>query len=154
MLGLEHSLPRWLIDDTADISNGRVFVFHTQTPLFVGELLPEDEAELRGIEFQRTLRTGRNSHHGGWRNHCSTLRNCAAPLWRPFSATTKCAGDETMKRSPNLKWLRVLELPRALRWVACSGRVGDAAVLPGKCESSHCSITVANHRRMSIRSAN
>ena len=48
-LGVEHSLPEWLIDDTADITNARVFVVHTQEPRFVGELLPEEEAEISGI---------------------------------------------------------------------------------------------------------
>lgn len=50
-LGIDHSLPRWLIDDTADITNGRVFVVHTQAPRFIGELLPEDEATLDGVEI-------------------------------------------------------------------------------------------------------
>jgi len=50
-LGLDHSLPRWLIDDTADITNARVFIFHTQEPRFIGEVLPDDEpgALLGGI---------------------------------------------------------------------------------------------------------
>jgi len=50
-LGIDQSLPRWLIDDTADITNARVFVVHTQTPQFIGELLPEEEASLEGIEL-------------------------------------------------------------------------------------------------------
>ena len=41
--------PRWLIDDTAGISDARVFVAHLATPRFVGELLPEDEAPIDGI---------------------------------------------------------------------------------------------------------
>lgn len=43
--------PRWLIDDTADITNARVFVFHTYTPRFLGELLPDDEAPPGGATF-------------------------------------------------------------------------------------------------------
>lgn len=51
VLGLDHSLPRWLIDDTADVENARVFAMHTQTPRLIGEILPEDEAELDGVEL-------------------------------------------------------------------------------------------------------
>ena len=43
--------PRWLIDDTADITDARVFVAHTQTPRFVGELIPEHESRLEGLEL-------------------------------------------------------------------------------------------------------
>lgn len=43
--------PRWLIDDTTGISEGRVFVAHLQTPRFVGELLPDAEADLEGFTF-------------------------------------------------------------------------------------------------------
>lgn len=50
-LGIEHSLPRWLIDDTADVTNARMFAVHTQEPRLLGELLPGDEAELEGIEL-------------------------------------------------------------------------------------------------------
>ena len=49
-LGIDHTLPRWLIDDTADISNARLFAIHTQDPRLIGELLPEDEAGLDGIQ--------------------------------------------------------------------------------------------------------
>lgn len=41
-------LPRWLIDETADLSQARVFVVHTQTPRFFGELFPADETPLAG----------------------------------------------------------------------------------------------------------
>lgn len=44
-------IPRWLIDDTADISEARVFVTHTREPRFTGELLPEHESHLDGIEL-------------------------------------------------------------------------------------------------------
>jgi hypothetical protein len=50
-LGLDHVLPRWLIDDTADISNARVFAVHTQEPRLIGELLPEDEGGLDAIQL-------------------------------------------------------------------------------------------------------
>jgi hypothetical protein len=50
-LGIDYTLPRWLIDDTADVSNARIFAAHTQEPRLIGELLPEDEAELNGIEL-------------------------------------------------------------------------------------------------------
>ncbi|HUT58855.1 MAG TPA: hypothetical protein VNA25_13495 [Phycisphaerae bacterium] len=50
-LGIDHSLPRWLIDDTADISNARIFCVHTQFPRMIGELLPEDEAELESFQI-------------------------------------------------------------------------------------------------------
>lgn len=36
-------LPRFLIDDTAEIGDARIFVTHTQRPRFVGELFIEDE---------------------------------------------------------------------------------------------------------------
>ncbi len=48
---MTHDTPRWLIDDTADITEARVFVTHTQTPRFSGELIPEDESRLEGIEL-------------------------------------------------------------------------------------------------------
>lgn len=41
-------MPRFLIDDTAGISDAQIFVVHTQTPRFIGELVPEDEAEVIG----------------------------------------------------------------------------------------------------------
>lgn len=41
--------PRWLIDDTAGVSDGRIFVAHMIAPRFVGELLPDDEADIHGI---------------------------------------------------------------------------------------------------------
>lgn len=43
------ALPRWLIDDTADIGQARVFVVHTARPRFVGELFPGDETPLAGV---------------------------------------------------------------------------------------------------------
>jgi len=50
-LGIDHSLPRWLIDDTADVSNARIFALHTHEPRLIGELLPEEEAGLDGIQL-------------------------------------------------------------------------------------------------------
>jgi len=37
------NLPRFLIDDTAELGDARVFVTHTDRPRFVGELFIEDE---------------------------------------------------------------------------------------------------------------
>lgn len=51
MLGIDHTLPRWLIDDSADVTNARVFAIHTQEPRLIGELLPSEEAALEGIEL-------------------------------------------------------------------------------------------------------
>ena len=48
-LGIDHMLPRWLIDDTSDICNARIFVVHTQEPRFVGELMPEAEADAADV---------------------------------------------------------------------------------------------------------
>lgn len=45
------ALPRWLIDDTADLGAARVFVAHTQRPRFFGELFPGDEAPLAGVSI-------------------------------------------------------------------------------------------------------
>ena len=50
-LSIDHTLPRWLIDDTADATNARIFAFHTQEPRLIGELLPEEEAGLEGIQL-------------------------------------------------------------------------------------------------------
>lgn len=50
-LGIDRVLPRWLIDDTADVTNARVFAIHTQEPRLIGELLPEEEAGLEGIQL-------------------------------------------------------------------------------------------------------
>lgn len=41
----DHDFPRWLIDDTSGIADARVFVAHMRTPRFVGELLPDAEAD-------------------------------------------------------------------------------------------------------------
>ena len=38
-------IPEWLIDDTAEIGEARVFCTHTRMPMFVGELLPDDELQ-------------------------------------------------------------------------------------------------------------
>ena len=43
--------PRWLIDDTTGIANGRIFVAHLALPRFVGELLPDEEAPIDGVTF-------------------------------------------------------------------------------------------------------
>ena len=40
---------RWVIDDTAGITEGRVFVVHLEDPSFVAELIPEDEAPISGL---------------------------------------------------------------------------------------------------------
>lgn len=54
-------LPRFLIDDTAGLGDAQVFVMHTQTPRFIGELVPEDEAsvigqiELSGLPYHEVL---------------------------------------------------------------------------------------------------
>lgn len=45
------TIPRWLIDDTSDLGNARIFCVHTQTPRLIGELVPEDEAHLEGIQI-------------------------------------------------------------------------------------------------------
>lgn len=37
--------PRWLIDDTSGFSDARVFIVHLAAPRFVGELVPDDEAQ-------------------------------------------------------------------------------------------------------------
>ena len=50
-LGIDNTLPRWLIDDTSDITNARIFCVHTHEPRLIGELLPEDEAGLDGIQI-------------------------------------------------------------------------------------------------------
>ncbi len=42
-------IPEWLIDDTTDITDARVYVAHTREPRFFGELVPEDEADPDGI---------------------------------------------------------------------------------------------------------
>lgn len=44
-------LPRWLIDDTADLTNARMFAVHTRAPRLIGELVPEDESAIDGIQF-------------------------------------------------------------------------------------------------------
>lgn len=41
--------PKWMIDDTAAISDARVFVAHLESPRFVGELMADDEADIDGI---------------------------------------------------------------------------------------------------------
>lgn len=50
-----HDFPRWLIDDTSGIGDARVFVTHLREPRFVGELLPDDEADPHGITLAAPL---------------------------------------------------------------------------------------------------
>ena len=45
------SIPRFLIDDTAEIGDARVFVCHTRKPRFFAEIVPEEDATRAGIEF-------------------------------------------------------------------------------------------------------
>ena len=52
---IAHGFPRWLIDDTAGIGDARVFVAHMRTPRFVGELLPDAEADPSGVTFAAPL---------------------------------------------------------------------------------------------------
>lgn len=51
----EPQFPRWMIDDTSGIADARVFVAHMQSPRFVGELLPDDEAPIDGITISAPL---------------------------------------------------------------------------------------------------
>lgn len=46
---MHSQFPRFLIDDTTGIVDGRVFVAHMAEPRFVGELMPDDEADIEGI---------------------------------------------------------------------------------------------------------
>lgn len=48
---MKHYTPKFLIDDTAEISDARIFVMHTEHPRFIGELLPSEEALLSGVTF-------------------------------------------------------------------------------------------------------
>jgi len=47
--------PRWLIDDTSGITDARVFVAHMMPPRFVGELMPDDEADIAGVTLAAPL---------------------------------------------------------------------------------------------------
>ncbi len=38
MLGMTHTLSRWLMDDTTEQSKQRIFCIHTQAPEFIGEI--------------------------------------------------------------------------------------------------------------------
>lgn len=52
---MPETFPRWLIDDTTGIADARVFVAHLNEPRFVGELLPDEEAELGGVTIAAPL---------------------------------------------------------------------------------------------------
>ncbi len=45
-------LPRFLIDDTADLGNARIFIAHTQDPRFIGELFIDDEEGESGAPIE------------------------------------------------------------------------------------------------------
>ena len=38
--------PRWIIDDTANLYDARLYVVHTQYPRIFGEILPPDDEDL------------------------------------------------------------------------------------------------------------
>jgi hypothetical protein len=45
--------PEWLIDDTAQIGEARIFAVHTASPRFIGEVIPD--RELGTDEFREDL---------------------------------------------------------------------------------------------------
>ena len=45
----DERLPEWLIDDTASITQAQIWVTHTRSPRFFGELLCYDEAPTEGV---------------------------------------------------------------------------------------------------------
>lgn len=51
MVDLVRDIPRWLIDDTSDVGEARIFAVHTWKPRLIGELLPEAEAGLEGLQL-------------------------------------------------------------------------------------------------------
>jgi hypothetical protein len=73
-LGLDQTLPRWLIDDTAEIERTRVFIFHTQEPKFVGEVVPAEKADLDGIKL--TLPGGKVVSRIAWYDNPSIEMIC------------------------------------------------------------------------------
>lgn len=56
-------LPEWLIDDTADIGEARIFAVHTSAPRLIGELIPD--RELGADEFREDM-TGLTLAANGW----------------------------------------------------------------------------------------
>lgn len=42
MLGMTHTLSRWLMDDTTEQAKQRIFCVHTQAPEFIGEIRRTD----------------------------------------------------------------------------------------------------------------
>ena len=50
-----NDFPRWLVDDTAELGDARIFVAHLHRPRFVGELMPDDEAEIAGVTIAAPL---------------------------------------------------------------------------------------------------
>lgn len=58
-----HDLPEWLIDDTADIGEARIFAVHTSAPRLIGELIPD--SELNAEEFREDM-TGLTLTVSGW----------------------------------------------------------------------------------------
>ncbi|MBL4701669.1 MAG: hypothetical protein JKX85_10475 [Phycisphaeraceae bacterium] len=66
-LGYTRTLPRWLIDDTTGIADGRVFAVHTQEPHCIGELLPASEVEPSDISMGE-LPEGQVLCHVNWQD--------------------------------------------------------------------------------------
>ncbi len=68
---MHRQFPRWMIDDTSGVTDGRVFVAHMQTPRFVGELMPDDEHDPAGVTIaapggQTICRIEWFDEPGGW----------------------------------------------------------------------------------------
>jgi len=55
--------PEWLIDDTADVGEARIFAVHTIKPRLIGELVPDNE--LGADEFRDDV-SGLTLAAAGW----------------------------------------------------------------------------------------
>ena len=80
-------IPEWLIDDTAEIGEARIFCMHTRAPIFVGELLPDDEAPIVGSVFSAP--NGQTLCNIEWFDEPSFSGEDASAMCRSLAAALK-----------------------------------------------------------------
>ena len=80
-------MPEWLIDDTADVGEARIFCIHTREPRFIGELLPDDEAPIEGSVFSAP--NGQTLCKIEWWDEASFSDEEASAMCRSLAASLK-----------------------------------------------------------------
>ena len=84
----KHDHPQWIIDDTAGITDARVFVVHTTHPRCIGEAMPDDEHDPSGTTF--SLPTGETLCKITWIDHVAGLPDA---WWQSFIESLHAAWE-------------------------------------------------------------